>query len=313
MRIVFMGTPDFAVPSLRALVEAGFEVPFVVSRPDRPRGRGQQKSASPVKIAAQELGIPVYHPVKLDDSFIEQLKEQKIDLGVVVAFGRILPLPLLESLPLGWVNVHASLLPAYRGAAPIHRAVIAGEKETGITTMVMSEGLDEGDMLLQEKIAIHPDDTVGHVHDKLALVGADLLVKTLQKWEQGELKRIPQNHEEATYASMLHREDEKIQWHYNAETIHNQVRGLTPWPGAYMEDQGKVVKVVKGRLRIEGLHLATEEGQLGEIVAIDGDEVAIATGKGLYWLQELRPSGSKTMTASAYVRGRRISKGYCFT
>ncbi|KAB2954472.1 methionyl-tRNA formyltransferase [Heliorestis acidaminivorans] len=312
MRILFMGTPDFAVPTLQALVEAGYEIPLVVSRPDRKRGRGQKTMPSPVKKVAQELSIPVLHPAKLDQDFIEILQKEKIDLGVVVAFGRILPPDLLKALPKGWINVHASLLPAYRGAAPIHRAVMAGEQETGITTMLMSEGLDEGDMLLQEKIAVHEDDTVGKVHDQLALVGASLLVKTLKKLEQGQLKPQPQNHEEATYASMLYVEDEQINWQESAEKIHNQVRGMNPWPGASMKDNGKIVKVFKGCLRKEGLALEGN-GQPGEIIAITGEEVAVATGQGLYWLQEVRPAGSKTMTAGAYVRGRRIAKGYCFT
>ncbi|MBC9783326.1 methionyl-tRNA formyltransferase [Heliobacterium chlorum] len=311
MRVVFMGTPDFAVPTLEAIVAAGHTVSLVVSRPDKPRGRGQKPLPSPVKAAALAMGLPVEHPVKLDGDFIQQLKDLKVDVGVVAAFGRILPKALLEALPKGWINVHASLLPSFRGAAPIHRSVINGDAETGITTMLMSEGLDEGDMLLQASLPIGPNDKTGQVHDALAQLGACLLVETLDGWEKGTIKPVPQDHARSTYAAMLTKADEQIQWEQSAEAIHNRVRGMNPWPGAYTMDQGKILKVTAGRLRRESFPLS-HSGAPGEIVDVTGDEVAVATGSGLYWLAEVRPAGGKTMAAGAYVRGRRIGTGFRF-
>ncbi|MTV47634.1 methionyl-tRNA formyltransferase [Heliobacillus mobilis] len=311
MRVVFMGTPDFAVPTLEAIVSAGHTVSLVVSRPDKPRGRGQKPLPSPVKEAALAMGLPVEHPAKLDGDFIQRLRDLKVDVGVVAAFGRILPKALLEALPKGWINVHASLLPRYRGAAPIHRSVINGDAETGITTMLMSEGLDEGDMLLQASLPIGPNDKTGQVHDALAQLGARLLIETLDGWEKGTIKPVPQDHAQSSYASMLTRVDEQIQWEQSAEAIHNRVRGMNPWPGAYTMDQGKILKVIAGRLRREGFPLS-HSGAPGEIVDVAGDEVAVATGSGLYWLAEVRPAGGKTMTAGSFVRGRRIGTGFRF-
>ncbi|MDD4586981.1 MAG: methionyl-tRNA formyltransferase [Heliobacteriaceae bacterium] len=311
MRIVFMGTPDFAVPTLKALIAANYEVVLVVTRPDRRQGRGQKTAPSPVKKAAVELGIPVLHPGKLDQEFAVELQARQIDVGVVVAYGRILPPVLLSALPGRWINVHASLLPKYRGAAPIHRAVMAGEPVTGITTMLLAEEMDAGDILLQEPVPVECEATVGEIHDRLASVGAQLLVKTLSLWEQGGLESSPQQHARATYAPVITREDERVQWWQPATAIHNQVRGLNPWPGAYMLAGGKIVKIRQGRLRHEEMGRELP-GQPGEIVGLEGEEVAIFTGAGIYWLTEVQPAGGKTMTAGAYVRGRRIGKGYCF-
>ncbi|MBM7867009.1 methionyl-tRNA formyltransferase [Heliobacterium gestii] len=312
MRLVFMGTPDFAVPTLEAIVAAGHEVALVVTRPDRPRGRGQKAQPSPVKAAAERLGIPVEHPARLDDDFVQKLKELRVEAGVVAAFGRILPPRLLDAFPRRWINVHASLLPKYRGAAPIHRSVIDGEKETGVTTMLMSQGLDEGDMLLKGALSIGPDDTTGQVHDALAELGASLLVETLAALESGCLQATPQEHGRSTYAPMLTRDDEQVDWNAPAEAIHNRVRGMNPWPGAFTVDEGKIVKILRGRLRREGLALSSSFAQPGEIIQIAGDEVAVATGAGVYWLAEVRPAGGKTMAAGAYARGRRIGPGFRF-
>ncbi|ABZ84690.1 methionyl-tRNA formyltransferase [Heliomicrobium modesticaldum Ice1] len=315
MRLVFMGTPDFAVPTLEAIVAAGHEVALVVTRPDRPRGRGQKPQPSPVKEAALRLGLPVDHPACLDNEFVQKLKDLGVEAGVVVAFGRILPPRLLDAFPQRWINVHASLLPKYRGAAPIHRAVIDGEKETGITTMLMSEGLDEGDMLLKRSLAIGPDDTTGQVHDALAELGARLLVETLAAMEAGRLQPQPQDGSQASYAPMLARADEQVDWSAPAEAVHNRVRGMNPWPGAFTMDEGKILKILRGRLRHEGLPLPDPTGSAahpGEILQIVGDEVAVATGAGVYWLSEVRPAGGKTMTAGAYARGRRIGPGFRF-
>lgn len=311
MRIVFMGTPDFAVPTLNALVSAGHDVAMVVTRPDRPRGRGQKSQPCPVKESAIGLGLRVEHPVRLDDSFIQELKALNIDIGVVVAYGRILSSPLLGSLNKGWINVHASLLPKYRGPAPIHRAVMAGDRVTGITTMLMSEGLDEGDILLQAETPIGANDITGDVHNALSNLGANLLVETLERWEKGILTPTPQKHDQATYAPLLTRADELVIWNRPADMVHNHIRGMNPWPGAYTTEQGKILKLRKGRIRKEALSISGK-GAPGEIVALDGEEVAVATGAGTYWLTEVQPAGGKIMPAGAYVRGRRIGTGFRF-
>ncbi|MCW2277208.1 methionyl-tRNA formyltransferase [Heliophilum fasciatum] len=312
MRIVFMGTPDFAVPSLEALIGAGHDVAMVVTRPDKPRGRGQKPSPCAVKQAALRHGLPVEHPVKLDAGFAAQLKEQNIECGIIVAYGRILPPVLLEALPYGWINVHASLLPAYRGPAPIHRAVMAGETMTGITTMVVAPGLDEGDMLLQQELPIGPQDTTGDIHDRLAEIGGVLLAQTVAQLAEGTLQRRPQDHSRATYAPLLTRDDERVDWSWTTEQIHNRVRGMNPWPGAYMMDEDRIVKITAGRSgRKIRQDMVTPAG--GTILKIEGEEAAVTTGDGLYWLTEVQPAGSKRMSAAAYLRGRRIGQGHRFT
>ncbi|HWJ03432.1 MAG TPA: methionyl-tRNA formyltransferase, partial [Verrucomicrobiae bacterium] len=232
MRVVFMGTPDFSVPCLNALVEAGHEVMAVVTQPDRPRGRGQQMAHSPVKAAALSFGLKILQPSKVREAdFIATLKELAPEVIVVVAFGQILPGEILD-LPLkGCINVHASLLPKYRGAAPIHWAVIEGEKQTGVTTMYMDRGLDTGDMLLKGTVEIGESATVGEVHDKLADLGARVLIETLANLDK--IERLPQDHAASTYAPMLTREHEQINWGQDRGTVVNLIHGLNPWPGAY--------------------------------------------------------------------------------
>ena len=305
MRIVFMGTPDFAVASLKALKEAGHEIAAVVTRPDRPRGRGKINTPSPVKETALALGIPVLQPLRIKDpEFIETLRAFAPEVVIVVAFGQILPPEILSLPPYGCINVHASLLPKYRGAAPIHRAVINGEKETGVTTMYMDEGMDTGDMILKESIPIHEEDTVGIVHDRLALVGSRLLVETLRLISLGQAPRIPQNGE-PSYAPPLKAEDEIICWDRPAREIYNLVRGMNPWPGARTTLQGKVLKL----WRTSCVESGWPGAKPGEVVATGPEGILVGTGRGMLRILELQLQGGRRMEAAAFLRGKPIPKG----
>ena len=305
MRIVFMGTPDFAVASLKALKEAGHEIAAVVTRPDRPRGRGKINTPSPVKETALALGIPVLQPLRIKDpEFIETLRAFAPEVVIVVAFGQILPPEILSLPPYGCINVHASLLPKYRGAAPIHRAVINGEKETGVTTMYMDEGMDTGDMILKESIPIHEEDTVGIVHDRLALVGSRLLVETLRLISLGQAPRIPQNGE-PSYAPPLKAEDEIICWDRPAREIYNLVRGMNPWPGARTTLQGKVLKL----WRTSCVESGCPGAKPGEDAATGPEGILVGTGRGMLRILELQLQGGRRMEAAAFLRGKPIPKG----
>ena len=244
MRIVFMGTPDFSVPALKALVEAGHQVIAVVTQPDKPKGRGKEVQMTPVKIQAMEYGIPVYQPAKVREaSFVEVLKGLEADVYVVIAFGQILPKAVLELPKYGCINIHASLLPKYRGAAPIQWCVIDGERETGITTMMMDVGLDTGDMLEKAVIPIEEKETGGSLHDKLSMAGGDLILSTLKKLEEGTLVRTPQTDEGTCYAKMLTKSLGDIDWNQGAVSIERLIRGLNPWPSAYTMWNGKTIKI----------------------------------------------------------------------
>ena len=234
MRIVFMGTPDFSVPALKALVEAGHEVAAVVTQPDRPRGRGKELQMTPVKVQALAYGIPVYQPEKVKDpAFVEILRNLQPEVIVVIAFGQILSRDILDLPPYGCINIHASLLPKYRGAAPIQWAVIDGEKETGVTTMMMDVGLDTGDMLEKTIIPLDPKETGGSLFDKLSQAGGPLILSTLEKLKAGTAVRTPQTDEDSTYAKMLTKSLGQIDWSMEAAAIERLIRGLNPWPSAY--------------------------------------------------------------------------------
>ena len=249
MRIIFMGTPDFATGTLQALYDAGHEIVLAVTQPDKPAGRGKNLQSPPVKVLANELGIPVYQPEKVrDPEALDTLRTQKADIMVVVAFGQILPKEVLEMTPYGCVNVHASLLPAWRGAAPIQWSILAGDKVTGVTTMQMDEGLDTGAMLLQQKIAIEPDETGGSLFDKLAQAGAALCVETLSQLEAGTVKPVPQGKTTTPYAKMLNKNMGRIDWSKPAAEIERLIRGLSPWPGAYTFRGDKMLKIKKAAL-----------------------------------------------------------------
>ncbi|MGN1401718.1 MAG: methionyl-tRNA formyltransferase [Bacillus sp. (in: firmicutes)] len=299
-KIVFMGTPDFSVPVLQRVIQDGYEVIAVVTQPDRPVGRKKVMTPPPVKVEAIKQGIPVYQPEKLrvrED--LDKILALQPDLVITAAFGQILPKELLEAPKLGCINVHASLLPELRGGAPIHYAIMEGKEKTGITIMYMAEKLDAGDILTQAEVAIEEDDNVGTMHDKLSEAGAELLSATLPKLIAGELTPIPQNHEEATFASNIKREQEKIDWSKGGEQIYNKVRGLNPWPVAYTTLDGKVMKIWKTEKR----HLDIEANP-GQVLAIEEDGFIVSTGnETAIKVTELQPAGKKKMSAFDYLRG----------
>ena len=322
MRIVFMGTPDFSVPALKALVEAGHQVIAVVTQPDKPKGRGKEVQMTPVKIQAMEYGIPVYQPAKVREaSFVEVLKGLEADVYVVIAFGQILPKAVLELPKYGCINIHASLLPKYRGAAPIQWCVIDGERETGITTMMMDVGLDTGDMLEKAVIPIEEKETGGSLHDKLSMAGGDLILSTLKKLEEGTLVRTPQTDEGTCYAKMLTKSLGDIDWNQDAVSIERLIRGLNPWPSAYTMWNGKTIKiwaadVIAGREAAEFLSesgVPAETGTApGTVVCSDKRGLVVCTGGGLLSIRELQMEGKKRMDTPAFLRGYPIPEGDVF-
>lgn len=304
---MFMGTPRFAVPSLEAVADAGEEFIGVVTQPDRPKGRGEEIASSPVKDWAVAKGIPVYQPIKVrDPEFIKQLRDLSPDLIVVVAFGQILPKALLEIPRSGSVNVHASLLPKYRGAAPINWAIIRGERETGVTTMRMDEGMDTGPILLQERVPIESNDTAESLAERLQVIGARLLVRTIAELKAGRLKSKPQDSSQATMAPLLKKEDGLIRWDQSAEAIVNRVRGLIPWPGAYTfygPQRWRLWKV--SALDPPPLRRATP----GEILEVQKDGVLVATADRTIRIEELQPENKRRMKAQEYLAGHDLKAG----
>jgi len=301
-----MGTPDFAVPTLQAMIEAGHEVIAVITQPDRPRGRGKKKTAPPVKIAAQALNIPVLQPENIKaPEFIETLKQLEPEIIVVAAYGRILPPAILNLPKYGCINVHASLLPKYRGAAPIHWSIINGEKETGITIMRMDEGMDTGAIILQEAMPILDDDNVGTLHDRMAALGARLLLKALSlAADKGELIGTPQTGE-PSYAPMLKAENEIINWERSSVELYNQIRGMDPWPGARTTLNDKVLKL----WRAEVINEEPVAQLPGQVLATGREGITVATGQGLLLLKEIQLQGAKRMSAADFIRGNPIDVG----
>lgn len=300
-----MGTPDFAVPSLEALLKSEDQVVGVVTQPDRPKGRGQEVIPSPVKVVCQREGIPVLQPLKMKaPEFLEALQKWNPDIIAVAAFGRILP-PAILTLPFhGCINVHGSLLPKYRGAGPVQWAIIRGERETGITTMLMDEGMDTGAMLLQERVVIQPDDTAGTLAPRLAEVGGRLLVETLRQLKAGTLTPHPQDHSLATLAPLLKKEDGLIDWTLPARDIVNRVRGLSPWPGAYTYMNGE--RWILWRVA------ASEESQSqipGTVTKVTKDGIDVAAGSGTLHILEIQPSNGRRMTMVQYLAGHRLAEG----
>ena len=302
MRVVFMGTPDFAVPTLKALIKE-HEVQAVITQPDRAKGRGKKMQPSPVKIVALEHDLPCWQPQSLkDDDVLKELKVLQPEVCVVVAFGQILPREILHLPRYGCINVHASLLPKYRGSAPIHRAVINGEKITGVTTMQMDVGLDTGDILFCAQTEIGKETTVGELHDVLAQMSPKLLLETLTKIEAKTIEPKPQEDAASSYAPPITKEDERIDWNKKTLEIFNLVRGLNPWPGAYTEFKGK-------RLKIWRVKPHSLEGKPGEILEIFPDSFAVATANGSVLINELQPAGKKRMPAEAFLRGNQFQIG----
>lgn len=308
MRIVFMGTPDFALCSLRALCEAGEDVVGVVTQPDKPRGRGYVLTPPPVKVYATERGIPVYQPTTLrDGAFDETLKELNPDLVIVVAYGKILPRSVLEYPSLGCINVHGSLLPALRGAAPMQRAIMDGHAVTGITTMYMAEGLDTGDMLLREEVAIEENDNFESVHDKLAVCGARVLLRTVDALRNGTLVAEPQDDALATYAAKIEKSDCLIDFSADARTVHDRIRGLSPIPLAFTHTpDGKLLKVPAACVA-----QPASVGSLaapGTVISLAGG-IEVACGQGSVRLLTVVPEGKKSMDAKDFINGRKVSAG----
>ena len=303
-----MGTPDFAVESLNALVKAGHEVAAVITQPDRPKGRGNKVAFPEVKTRALELNLPVHQPASVkDNAFLELLKGYAPDVIVVVAFGRILPQSVLELPPYGCINVHGSLLPKYRGAAPIQRAVLDGCKESGVTIMQMDIGMDTGDMLLQGSLPITDEDNTGTMFEKLAVLGGELLIQTLDGLKQGTIQPVKQNEAEATHAARILKEDEVIDWKKPADELFCQVRGLAPAPGAYTVWNGQRLKIWKSRVSEK------ETGKTpGTLVEIGKDYLLVQTGKGCLEVLELQPAGKKAMPAKAFCNGTGVETGLQF-
>ncbi|WP_186577519.1 methionyl-tRNA formyltransferase [Aquibacillus kalidii] len=297
-KIVFMGTPDFAVPVLQQIIEDKYEVVLVVTQPDRPKGRKKVLTPSPVKVEAEKHNIEVFQPEKIKDEY-EQVLKYEPDLIVTAAFGQILPKALLEAPKYGCINVHASLLPELRGGAPIHYAILQGKPKTGITIMYMAEKLDAGDIISQKEVIIEEKDHVGSLHDKLARVGSSLLHDTLPKLFKNDIERIEQEDNEATFASNIKREQEVIDWNKSNIEIYNHIRGLHPWPVAYTTLHGKTVKVWWGE-KVEET-FSTKPGEVTRIEE-EGFIVCCGDGKGIR-ITSLQPSGKKKMTAGDYLRG----------
>ena len=304
MKILFMGTPDFAVPSLRALYGSGEEIVGVVTQPDKPRGRGYVLTPPPVKTYAAAHGLPVFQPARLrDGSFDDTLKALEPELIVVVAYGKILPPHILEAPKHGCINVHGSLLPALRGAAPMQRAILNGLDVTGVTTMYMAEGMDTGDMLLQRAVDILPTETCGELTERLSHVGAELLLETIHQLEAGTLKRIPQDESQMTYDPKLTKEMGVVDWTRNAQAIVGQIHGLNPWPGASTAWEG-------GRLKLLRAEATQGSGTPGEILLADAKNgLVVACGSGAVRVLNLQAPGGKPMSSKDYLRGHPMAAG----
>ncbi|MFY9562161.1 MAG: methionyl-tRNA formyltransferase [Terriglobales bacterium] len=306
MNLVFCGTPRFAVPTLEKLVEAGHAVPLVVTQPDRPRGRGMELAISPVKQAALHLGLAVIQPeeIKNNDGFRQQLAAARPDAIIVVGYGRIIPQWMIDLPRLGNLNLHASLLPKYRGAAPIQWAIAQGESVTGVTTMKINAGLDTGDILLQREVPIAPEDTAETLAPKLASVGADLMVETLRGLKSGQVRPVPQDHSKATLAPILTKEDGRIDFRRTADEIWNRLRGFHPWPGAHTLFRGRPLQVHRARPVEQAVALAP-----GQLVADSARLLAGSGGQTVIELIELQPEGKRRMTAGDFINGYRPAIG----
>ncbi len=305
VKILFMGTSEFAVPSLEKLIKSDCSIIGVVTQPDRPRGRGKKVSFTPIKELAIENELPVYQPKKIKDpAAVDNILDMDPDLIIVVSYGQIIPIEILAYPRYGSVNLHASLLPEYRGAAPIQRAIMDGKRTSGITTMFMDEGLDTGDIIMQIPIPIAEDINHGDYERLLAVEGAELLLDTVSAIQSGSMPRKKQDDRRATYAPMITREDEKINWHKAAREIHHKVRGLSPKPGAYTDINGIKVKIFETSVVDENI-----VGEISEVVAINQDSFTIQTKKGLLVVYEVQRAGRKRMSVRDFLKGFTLNKG----
>jgi methionyl-tRNA formyltransferase len=303
--IIFMGTPEFAVPALKALHKNDQHIALVVTQPDRPKGRGRKLTPSPVKETAMNLGYPVIQPASVRTAeFMSCIEKYTPDFIVVVAFGHIIPKNILAIPKIATINVHASLLPKYRGPAPIQWAIINEEKETGVTTMLMDEGLDTGDILLSSKLKIASDDTSGTLHGRLADLGADLLIQTLNAYETGDINPAPQNHTQATYAPILKKNDGRMNWKLPAKSLEAFIRGMTPWPGAFSFHEQKRLKFFKAKAIV-----MNTEASPGTVIKSFPDELWISTGKGVLSIMELQGESGKRLLIKDFLRGYKLPPG----
>ena len=305
MKIVFMGTPDIAVPCLQKIIDEKYEILGVVTQPDKPKERGKKLGMSPVKELAIENNIPVYQPVKArDKEFIDKIKSLNPDVIVVVAFGQILPKEILEIPKLGCINVHVSLLPKYRGAAPINWVIINGEEKTGVTTMYMDEGLDTGDMILKTEVNLDENITAGELHDKMMNIGAETLKETLRLIEEGNAPREVQNHEEFSYAPIMNKSLGNIDFSKSAREIHNLVRGVNPWPSAYTTYNDVIMKVWKTKVLDEK---STKD--VGTIIDVSKDGIKVSTIDNVLLIEEIQMPNKKRMLVGEYIKGNTIETG----
>lgn len=324
MKVIYMGTPDFAVGPLEAIIAAGHQVVLVVTQPDKQKGRGKEIQYTPVKECAIKHNIPVFQPVKIKEpEAVSHLKEYEADIFVVAAFGQLLSEEILNMPKYGCVNIHASLLPKYRGAAPIQWVILNGEKETGVTIMQMDKGLDTGDMLLKEVVTIDKEETGETLHDKLAVTGSKLIVEALEKIEAETIERTPQNGEESCYAKMLTKALGQINWQDDAEKIERLIRGLNSWPSAYTKYGNKTLKIWKAqvlseqtkevleKLKTQGISL--EQVKPGTVCYVSKEEIFVKTGKNLLNIVELQLEGKKRMTVKEFLLGRQIEIGTVFS
>jgi len=305
MKVIFAGTPDFAAAALKAIAAAGFEIPLVLTQPDRPKGRGMQLAPSPVKQAALELGLRVAQPEKLRNNAeaLQMLKEVEADVMVVAAYGLILPQDVLDTPKHGCLNIHASLLPRWRGAAPIQRAIEAGDAETGVCIMQMDIGLDTGDVVSEHRYAIQPTNTANEVHDALMNLGAEAIVAYLQQLKtEGRLKSVKQPEEGVTYAQKLSKEEARIDWKESAAVIERKIRAFNPVPAAWVEYQGKPMKIWRAEV-------VAQQGRAGEVLSCSSDGLIVACGANALKITELQPSGSKRMDIAAFAAGHTVEAG----
>ena len=305
MKVIFAGTPDFAAAALKAIAAAGFEIPLVLTQPDRPKGRGMQLAPSPVKQAALELGLRVAQPEKLRNNAeaLQMLKEVEADVMVVAAYGLILPQDVLDTPKHGCLNIHASLLPRWRGAAPIQRAIEAGDAETGVCIMQMDIGLDTGDVVSEHCYAIQPTDTANEVHDALMSLGAAAIVADLQQLKaEGRLKSVKQPEEGVTYAQKLSKEEARINWNESAAVIERKIRAFNPIPAAWVEYQGKPMKIWRAEA-------VAQQGRAGEVLSCSSDGLIVACGENALKITELQPSGGKRMNIAAFAAGHTVEAG----
>jgi methionyl-tRNA formyltransferase len=308
VRILFMGTPEFAVPALQVLLNGGYDVVGVVTQPDRPKGRKRVLTPTPVKEEALKHDLLVLQPEKLrQPESVEAIRQLAPDLIVTAAYGQILPKSILDMPKHGCINIHASLLPKYRGGAPIHYAVMHGEKVTGVTIMYMEVGLDTGDMISKVEVPIGEQDTTGSMFSKLSVAGAELLEKTLPDLLAGRIQAVPQDDSEAIYSPNISREDEKIDWSKSAREIHNQVRGLNPFPGAFTIWNGENLKV--WRSEVSSVNVADGSAAPGTVVGLTDNGIVVQTGDGQLMLSEIQPAGKKAMEAKQFLLGSSMERG----